>query len=155
MYVSKVMPSLDKMDHFELLDVAIDATPREVQKSFLLMATSLHPDRHRLHLEPEDLEKVTIVYARIAEAYRVLRNKKEKAQYLKTAAINLDKNAEPEVLTETDSFNLLSPKAQRLFKRYKAALRRGDSTSAMLFLRGALSMHPQSQFLKEELSKRQ
>ena len=153
MYVSRVMPALDKMDHFELLDVSIDAKKSEVQKSFLLMASSLHPDRHRLSLEPDDLERLTIVYARIAEAYRVLKDPKEKELYLTKAALNMKTASQPEELTEKDSLSLLSPKAQRLFKRYKGALRTGDSSSALLYLKGALSMHPQSQFLKEELSK--
>lgn len=154
-YLAKVSPVLSKMDHFELLDVDADASLETIQKAFHAMASALHPDRHRNSLSSAEREGLTIVYAKIAEAYRVLRNPTERDAYLKQAARHKARQASsaPKALSTEDSLSLLSPKAQKLYRRARASLRTGDKTSAKLYLKMALSQHPQSTFLKDAFLK--
>ena len=155
-YLDRVEPVLDKVDHFELLDVPANASKQTIQDAFHVMAAGLHPDRHRHSLDAGQYERLTIVYARIAEAYRVLRDDQARDRYLRSAArdqhsekgsaSSAKKGQDPEA-----GIALLNPKAQRLVRRAQAAQRTGDLASATLNLKMALAMHPQSGFLKEAL----
>jgi DnaJ-class molecular chaperone len=153
-YLDRVMPVLEKSDHFELLDVAPNAKAATIQGAFHTMAAGLHPDRHRNTLSPEQHERLVIVYARIAEAYRVLRDPKNREDYLrKIARDRADSEDEDagEAQSPEAALALLSPKAQQLYRRSMAAKRTGDLASATLNMRMALAKHPQSGFLKEAL----
>lgn len=147
------MPVLDSSDHFQLLDVSPHADKATIQGAFHTMAAGLHPDRHRNTLDPEQHEQLVSAYARIAEAYRVLRDPKHREKYLRDTArsqaespVKTDMAEDPEC-----ALALLSPKAQQLYRRAMASRRTGDLTSAALNLRMALSRHPQSGFLKAAL----
>lgn len=151
-FLERVEPALDQVDHFELLDVSIKSDDATIQAAFHEMAAGLHPDRHRHSLSPEQYERLTIVYARIAEAYRVLRSPDNRRRYLEEAA-RAQKRA-PKAPRTAEAQNpetalaLLSPKAQRLYRRAAAARKTGDLASAVLNLQMALALHPQSGFLR-------
>lgn len=154
-YLDRVKPALDSSDYFQLLDVSSDADNETIQAAFHTMAAGLHPDRHRNSLSTEQHERLIVAYARIAEAYRVLRNPEHRDTYLRKAA-RAQSKSEVSVATEPQdpehALALLSPKAQQLYRRAMAALRTGDRPSANLNLRMALSKHPQSGFLKAALT---
>jgi len=154
-YLDRVMPALEGLDHYELLDVPPDASDAIIQGAFHNMAAGLHPDRHRNVLTPSQHEKLIVVYAKIAEAYRVLRSPEHREAYLRK---ELGKRQSKEGGTRApqdpkSALALLSPKAQQLYRRAVAAQRTGDKASAVLNLRMALAKHPQSGFLKEALAK--
>ena len=157
-YLDRVIPILDSSDHFELLDVSPSANSHTIQGAFHTMAAGLHPDRHRNALAAAEHEKLIVVYARIAEAYRVLRDPKHREKYLREMARQQKKNIANGEVASTAAVQspeaalaLLSPKAQQLYRRGMAALRTGDLSSAKLNLRMALAKHPQSGFLKAAL----
>ncbi len=153
-YLDRVEPVLQSADHFQLLDVSPNANSKVIQGAFHTMAGGLHPDRHRTQLDPEQLERLIIVYARIAEAYRVLRDSKHREKYLREIARKQSESGEDVADTAQDpqaALALLSPKAQQLYRRSMAAKRTGDVMSAQLNMRMALSKHPQSGFLKAAL----
>lgn len=154
-YLDRVLPALEGLDHFELLDVPPDADDKTIQGAFHNMAGGLHPDRHRNVLSPSQHERLIVVYARIAEAYRVLRSPEHREAYLLEEAKRQKKTtATVRAPQETSSaLALLSPKAQQLYRRAIASKRTGDTASAVLNLRMALAKHPQSGFLKDALKK--
>ncbi len=153
-YLDRVLPALDGLNHYQLLDVAPTATPKAIQSAFHAMAAGLHPDRHRTSLSAEQHEKLIIVYARIAEAYRVLRDPEHTKAYLQKHARELKTETAQSAKSNTDAdagLALLNPKAQQLYRRAIAAQRTGDLASATLNMRMALAKHPQSDFLREAL----
>lgn len=153
-YLERVVPRLNSFDHFELLDVSADANSSAIQGAFHTMAAGLHPDRHRNILNTAEHEQLVIVYAQIAEAYRVLRNAKHREDYLRKIARDKPQEMAAAATTTQDpqaALSLLSPKAQQLYRRALAAKRTGDLASATLNMRMALSKHPQSGFLKAAL----
>jgi curved DNA-binding protein CbpA len=157
-YLERAHGALERSDPFELLDVSPDDDATTVQRAFHEMAAGLHPDRHRRELTAEQREQLTQVYARIAEAYRVLRDPTERERYLKEVVRRdrkrSDAGAAPARAAQQsteDALALLSPKAQRLYRRAQASLRTGDAVSASLNLRMALKLHPQSGFLRAAL----
>jgi len=154
-YLDRVEPVLAKLDHFEALDVPADAGPVTIQDAFHHMASNLHPDLYRRQLSAADLERLTIVYGRIAEAYRVLRNPDHRRDYLAREADKRNRGK-----TETDDVKTggnsavarLSPKAQRLYRRAQTSLRMKDIASAKLNLRMAIALEPKSALLREALA---
>jgi curved DNA-binding protein CbpA len=147
-YLERVEKASGELDHFDLLDVGAGATDAEIQSAFHRVAGGIHPDRHRNRLTAEQLERLTVVYARIAEAYRVLRDPEARDTYLRSMARRRKAGTAP---PPTAPVSMLSPKAQRLYRRAQASLRTGDKTSAMLNLKMALRLHPTSDLLREAL----
>ncbi len=153
-YLDRIIPVLDSSDHFQLLDVSANADSKTIQGAFHTMAAGLHPDRHRNTLDSEQHERLVTAYARIAEAYRVLKDPKHREKYLRDVARDKADSGETEGADQQDpesALALLSPKAQQLYRRAIAAKRTGDIASAGLILRMALSKHPQSGFLRAAL----
>jgi DnaJ-class molecular chaperone len=150
-YLDRVEPALDKLSHFDLLDISPDASYAQIQGAFHHMAQRLHPDLYRTQLSETDHERLTIVYARIAEAYRALRTEHDRKEYLKTAKRDQEEGRGPTGGAE-DAAALLNPKAQRLYRRAMSALQSGDKVSAKLNLKMAIAMAPKSAFLRETLA---
>ncbi len=150
-YLDRVEPALDRLSHFELLDIDADADGDAIQNGFHRLAARLHPDRYRAWLSGADLERLTTVYARLAEAYQVLRDDERRTSYLREAARAHPEQTEGALDTES-ALSLLGPKARRLYRRAQAALRTGDIASAILNLRMALAREPGSALLREALA---
>lgn len=150
-YLDRVEPALDRLSHFEILDIDADASEHDIQEAFHRLAGRLHPDRYRLALGAADYERLTIVYGRLAEAYQILRDHGRRKKYLQEMARDRPQEAEGEMDVES-ALALLSPKAQRLYRRAQAALRTNDVASAILNLRMALARDKNSALLREALA---
>jgi len=148
-YLDKVEPVLGKLTHFELLDLQPNASDDAIQRAYHAVAARMHPDRHRAELNREQYDRLNIVYGRITEAYRVLRDSRERERY--TKELLRDRPAEQIGADDQSALKLLSPKAQQLYRRAQAALRTGDRTSAVLNLKMALRSNPDSALLKDAL----
>jgi len=149
-YLDRVEPALDRLTHFELLDLQPDATADAIQRAYHAVAARMHPDRHRAELSAAQHERLNIVYGRITEAYRVLRDPNERDAYIEQ--LLRDRTAAQVGGDDGDAVQLLSPQAQRLYRRAQAALRTGDKASAVLNLKMALRGHPTSALLKHALT---
>ncbi|RMH38998.1 MAG: hypothetical protein D6689_17930 [Deltaproteobacteria bacterium] len=147
-YLDRVEPVLRELSFFELLDVSPDATGDEIQAAYHAVAARMHPDRHRAELTAAQYERLNIVYGRIAEAYRVLRDPRERDRYTRELASRADAAG----AGEAEAVWLLSPKAQAHYRRAQAALRTGDRASAILHMKMALRASPGSALLRAALA---
>ena len=103
-------------------------------------------------MTPEQYERLNIVYGRVAEAYRVLRSPSERRRYARELIDAAGPQAATVGRSPESAVELLSPKAQRHYRRAMAALRTNDRASAMLNLKMALREHPQSALLRDALA---
>jgi curved DNA-binding protein CbpA len=72
--------SLETMNYYDILRVAYDATPAEVQKAFHSLSLNCHPDR--FVEEPVEVgQAASAVFKRLVEAYNVLRRPPLRARY--------------------------------------------------------------------------
>jgi molecular chaperone DnaJ len=65
-----------KQDYYEVLGVTRDASPEEIKQAYRRKAKQLHPDKN-----PDDREKAEQEFKRVAEAYEVLSDPENRAQY--------------------------------------------------------------------------
>ncbi|HSO39429.1 MAG TPA: J domain-containing protein [Labilithrix sp.] len=72
--------SLETMNYYDILRVAFDASPVEIQKAFHDLSLNTHPDR--FVDEPVEVgEAAASVFKRLVEAYSVLRRPQLRARY--------------------------------------------------------------------------
>ena len=153
-YLDRVEPAIERLTHFELLDINADAGDGAIREAFHQMASRLHPDLYRKVIDARDHERLNIAYGRIAQAYMVLRDPQERERYTRTLAREKPAAAAGES-DLVSSVALLSPKAQRHYRRAEASLRMGNVPAAILSLRMALASDPKSSFLEEALANAQ
>jgi DnaJ-class molecular chaperone len=72
--------SLETMNYYDILRVAYDASPQDIQRAFHALALRCHPDR--FVDEPVEVgEAASAVFKRLVEAYDVLRRPPMRARY--------------------------------------------------------------------------
>ena len=59
-------------NHYELLNISINAEQHEIKKAYLIQAKKYHPD------SPDGNEEI---FKNLCEAYEVLKNEEKKAEY--------------------------------------------------------------------------
>jgi curved DNA-binding protein CbpA len=69
---------------YDILDVQVDATDKEIKKVYLKLARTFHPDRHFTYNSIEIKEKLTEIFTQINLAYSTLSNPEKRRQYDKT-----------------------------------------------------------------------
>lgn len=107
------------MDYYTLLGVAQDAPVDEIRKAYFRTAREFHPDKY-FYIKSEAIrDKLNTLFTHITEAYRVLSNPDERAQYDrdKTAYMPQDKPDNKEM-------------ASMKFRQGKAALKKGATGEA-------------------------
>jgi len=72
---------IESKNYYEILDVARDATLKEIKKSYFEMARKYHPDRFDRELPQDSREMVEEVFGHITRAFQTLNNEKEKQDY--------------------------------------------------------------------------
>jgi len=144
-YLGQILPQIDQLSYFELLEVTPETEAKGIREAFYRKAASLHPDLYRQVLDTSDLERLAKLYARIANAYLVLRDDRSRAEY----ARKLGHDGQPSGL---DAEASLPAQARRLYQRARASMRTGDYASAVLNLRMAVASAPASALLRNALA---
>ena len=115
-----------------------------------------HPDLHRNGLAPEELEIVTSAYAAIANAYQTYRSNLMTTTRLKP--IIREPGSGPIRATPsgaapaTTAAQAMSPRALVYYRKAELSLRRGDLKGAVLQLKMAIALGPESAFLRTALA---
>lgn len=160
----------------KLLELAIDATIEEAQDAFHKIARSSHPDIHRSGLTPDELEMVTLAYARCAGAYQDFRSQRMQTMRMRPMRdkpATLIPGAAPtkpgtpipappraaagpvpsaaQVTGGAGSSGQMNGKALIYYRKAELALRRGDLKNAMMQVKMAIAGDPQSPFLRSAL----
>lgn len=151
--------SLDDMSYYDILRIAPNAQPDEVQASFHALALRCHPDRF-VEDGPEVAEAAAVVFKRAVEAYNVLRRVDLRVRYdagLQRGKLRLDLQARPEadkpkVEVRTLEMIATDPQAKRLAAQADRLVNIGRYEEARLKLTSAIQCEPFNEELKERLS---
>lgn len=114
--INAKLAQLEQLSHYELLEIAPNATPEQLAEAFPGLARRWHPDR----LSPEhqgSRDAVTRVFARMTEAHRVLSSAASRAEYDRAVQGDLEQETEQaqvvKVLRAAEAFQ----KAEILLKK--------------------------------------
>lgn len=100
--IDRLFNSYEKLDYYDLLEVGKQASRSEIQQQFHQLSLLLHPDRHaRLReTQPSAFDRVSAVFKRISEGYRVLIDDSARRAYnlgLRKGMLRANEGAEGEV----------------------------------------------------------
>jgi curved DNA-binding protein CbpA len=86
--------SLETMNYYDILRVAFDASPKEIQQAFHDLSLNCHPDR--FVDEPVEVgEAASAVFKRLVEAYNVLRRPPMRVRYDAELRKSMDTQTDP------------------------------------------------------------
>ena len=132
----------------QILELPTTATLEHAQTAFHKIARNAHPDLHRHHLSPEELELITSAYSAAAAAYQAYRS-----QTMDTARMQPLKAAAPDGATQKTGVQAqMSSRALVYYRKAELSLKRGDLRGALLQLKLAIASDPQSAFLRTALA---
>ena len=128
-------------DHFQVLGVAMTATPDQIRTAYFTLARKLHPDRLSSLGITDDNRDAQRLFAQINTAFAVLNDDKQRAEYLSVmsrggeAAVRQQDAAAEEMATRV-------MRAEEAFKRGEMALRRDQIAQAMAAFGEAVDLQP-------------
>ena len=67
--------------HYTVLGVTRSSTPADIKRAYYSLARRLHPDRLRRAAEADEQQRIDAAFAKIAQAYDVLKDAKLRASY--------------------------------------------------------------------------
>ena len=152
-FVDKAHESLDRVDYYQVLGISSAASSEQIRAAYYRLATYLHPDMHG-EISPGYRAKLTAVFSRVVEAYKVLSDDSRRSAYdshLASGNMRIRSGTVPPQPRPSDQ--LKNPKAKRFYELSQRALGDQDVRSARTNLKLALSMEPDSKLLQEALAR--
>jgi curved DNA-binding protein CbpA len=146
-----------KETHYEVLGVGRSAQPDEIKRAYYSVARRLHPDRFRRDAGGEFVRQLDVSFARVTQAYEVLKDSSQRAVYDMKLAKQADaaKQAKPaprivEREAARDSRRDESPSPQNAEEKFQqglGAMQKGDyATARRLFGEAALIAPRQARY---------
>jgi curved DNA-binding protein CbpA len=151
-----VAKRLDELDYYALLGVAPDASVDAIKAAFRAFARRYHPDRHVG--DPEVVAKVTRIYRRATEAYRVLTHFEQRRAYdvqLAQGQLRLDPEqvrASVRPSVAPGHAEARGARARPFVIKAEQAMRERDYKQAKLNFQIALMHEPANESLKQKLA---
>lgn len=121
--------NLGTFNYYQILDVAEDALPEDIKKSYFRLARKFHPDLFSRELPPETIQKIDEVFGQITRAYNTLSDEKRKGEYDKQLG------APPE-----DSQKNQVRDAEKRFRQGKTLFNQARYEEALVFLEQAVRL---------------
>ncbi|MBN8555224.1 MAG: DnaJ domain-containing protein [Deltaproteobacteria bacterium] len=113
---------LEKLNHYEILEVYARATEKELKESYLKISKKFHPDRFFSKNLGAYKKKLDLIFSKIQKAYGVLKNPIERKAYDQRLSIQ---SPSPETPAAKPKKKILDPEIQKIGKAehyYKAGL---------------------------------
>ena len=153
-FVDEVFPDLDLYSYYQLLELAETASAADVRTAFYRQAARLHPDRFSGLDDPTVREKLTAIYARIAEAYKVLSDAKKRQAYdagMAQGQMRYQEAEREKKGPQNPEDALTKPEAKKFLRLALTAQRTGDHKGAVMNFKFALSYEPSNEWLRQQL----
>lgn len=168
--VQQVHGMLEQLDHYQLLGVEPEASPEQIRAAYFDLSLEFHPDRFFLLRSGEVKEKIYAVFRRVTEAYGVLADPLQRAEYdqrmgfrKKRAVLELvappipqpPAIADPALTGPSKELDLDIPteskEARRFVNLAESAVRTEELDDARLFLTLALAYEPDSAAIRRAM----
>ncbi len=153
-FVDRAFENLANVDYYRVLGVSSASNEEQIRAAYYQLATYLHPDMHGLDVDPLFHSKLTVVFSRAVEAYKVLSDSEKRVAYdagLGRGRMRMRSGTTMQPPRPEDRIE--NAKARRFYELSQRALLDKDLRSAKNNLRLALSMEPESDVIKDELAR--
>jgi curved DNA-binding protein CbpA len=150
-FVERAFTVLEEVDYYQILGLPRDATEDAVRAAYYKLATRLHPDVHGDAVEPELHRKLTAVFSRVVEAYRVLASSTDRRGYDEGLAGGERRRSGGVKILAKPEEQIKDASARRFYLLGKQALGAGDAKGAIMNLKVALSLE-HSPVIREALT---
>jgi len=153
--ISSIARIINELDYYQILKISQNATPEEIKNAYFRESRNYHPDKY--YNEPPDFcKKVTTIFKRITEAYKILSDPETRRIY--TEGINGPDRANnlryihgvqggPPKEDEGQT-----PLGKKYFQMGKTALNNMDYKGAKINFQLALRMEPNNESFKKRLA---
>jgi curved DNA-binding protein CbpA len=152
-FVERAYAAMDQTDYYRILGMSSAATEQEIRDAYYKLAVRLHPDVHGEHLEALFRVRLTTVFSRVVEAYRVLCDPARRREYDETLAgggLRMAPGAKVKARAEDAPADA---HARRFYELARQAMESGDPRAAVMNLRIALSAEPDSPLLRAAMAR--
>ena len=138
-FVDRAYGALEQIDYYRVLGVSSAATEQEIRDAYYKLAARLHPDVHGDDVDAGFRLRLTTVFSRVVEAYRVLSDQRRRRQYDEALAQGLLRLGAGMKVKERVEEQIADAGARRFFLLAQKAMETGDTRSAIMNLRIASS----------------
>jgi curved DNA-binding protein CbpA len=152
--VEELHDNLDALPYHVFLGVVPTATGDQLRAGYHERAQVFHPDRFHSAEDQALRDKVYTVFKRMTEAYAVLSNPQKRAAYeaqREAGAVRLGPIDRTAAQRKPED-ELRDPRARKFYGLGMAAVARGDRQGALLSLRMALALVPDSTLVQRALA---
>lgn len=152
-FVDRAYAALDQTDYYRMLGVSSAATEQEIRDAYYRLAARLHPDVHGGDLDAGFRLRLTTVFSRVVEAYRVLSERRRRKQYDDALAQGMLRLGAGMKVKERVEESITDAGARRFFLLAQKAMETGDARSAVMNLRIASTSEPNNPVIQEALAR--
>lgn len=152
-FVDRAYAALEQIDYYRVLGVSSAGTEQEIRDAYYKLAARLHPDIHGDELDAGYRLRLTTVFSRVVEAYRVLSDQRRRRQYDEALAQGMLRLGAGMKVKERVEEQIADAGARRFFLLAQKALETGDARSAIMNLRIASSSEPNNPVIVDALSR--
>jgi DnaJ-class molecular chaperone len=152
-FVDRAHAALDQTDYYRVLGVSSAASEREIRDAYYKLAARLHPDIHGDDVDPAFRGKLTTVFSRVVEAYKVLSDRRKRADYDAGLAQGMLRMTAGLKIKPRVEEAIADPNARKFYQLAQKAMADGDGRSALMNLRIAMSSEPDNPVLRDAVSR--
>jgi DnaJ-class molecular chaperone len=152
-FVDRAYAALDQTDYYRVLGVSSVASEDEIREAYYKLAARLHPDVHGDEVDAGFRVRLTTVFSRVVEAYRVLSERRRRKQYDEALSQGMLRLGAGMKVKERVEEAIADAAARRFFLLAQKAMDTGDARSAVMNLRIASSSEPNNPVIRELLAR--
>ena len=153
--INSIARLLDELDYFQILKVPQNATPEAVKAAYFRESRNYHPDKF-YNESPDITKKVTAIFKRITEAYKILSDPETRADY--TDGINGPNRAKNLRFTHgidgaggVKEDEGQTPMGRKYYQMGKIAMNNLDYKGAKINFQLAAKMEPNNETFKKRI----
>jgi DnaJ-class molecular chaperone len=155
-FVERAYAAMDQTDYYRVLGMSSAASEAEIRDAYYKLAARLHPDVHGEEVDEAFRQRLTTVFSRVVEAYRVLSDPVRRREYDRTLAsgsMRMTPGAKVKAQPRTTGEGVHDAHARKFYQLAQQAMETGDARAAVMNLRIALSTEPDSPILRAALAR--
>lgn len=154
--INSIARLIDELDYFQILKVNQNASPEEIKEAYFRESRQYHPDK--FYNEAPDLaRKVTTIFKRITEAYKILSDPETRTVYTKSISsadrlknLRYIHGVQGGMPKEDEG---QTPMGRKYFQMGKVAFNNMDYKGARINFQLAAKMEPKNETFKEYMAK--